>query len=192
MARLIALLLLFLGLFGCIGEARSQPALPDPDASERPDGVLLRRLMADGAMNRPLLPQPGNIWADTVRGQAPPAAPQKPMTGGHAAPRPAIAAAPLVAAPVGVEPAPAGRLQVQLAAADTAQGAVAAWRRLRQRAPALTDGHDPAIVQAEVKGRQVWRLRTGGFPDVAAASAFCAGIRAAKADCWVVAASSGL
>jgi len=37
-----------------------------------------------------------------------------------------------------------------------------------------------------VNGQHVWRLRAAGFADVAEASAFCTGIRAVKANCWVV------
>ena len=79
---------------------------------------------------------------------------------------------------------------VQLAALSDAQQAVAAWRRLRREAPKLTDGHNPEIVSADVNGRHVWRLRAGGFDDIAAATAFCTGIRTANADCWVVPASA--
>jgi hypothetical protein len=57
---------------------------------------------------------------------------------------------------------------------------------LRQHAPRLTDGHQPAVIEAEVNGHQVWRLRTAGFADMAEASAFCSDIRAEKSDCWVV------
>jgi len=79
---------------------------------------------------------------------------------------------------------------VQLAAASSARQAVAAWRRLRQGAPGLTGGHDPAISAAEVNGRRVWRLRAGGFTDIAAARSFCSDLRAARTDCWVVPAST--
>ena len=60
------------------------------------------------------------------------------------------------------------------------------WRRLRRDAPQLTDGHNPTIMSADVNGRHVWRLRADGFEDIAAARAFCIGIRTANADCWVV------
>lgn len=83
-------------------------------------------------------------------------------------------------------PRAVSHLAVQLAAAQSAQRAEAEWRRLRQDAPKLTDGHQPAVSAAEVNGHQVWRLRTAGFADVAEASAFCTGIRAVNADCWVV------
>jgi hypothetical protein len=105
-------------------------------------------------------------------------------------PAPVVARAPLepmrpvAAARAGALAVP--RLMVQLAAADSAQSAEAEWRRLRQHAPTLTDGHKPAVIEAKVNGQHVWRLRAAGFADLAEASAFCSGIRAVQANCWVV------
>jgi hypothetical protein len=78
------------------------------------------------------------------------------------------------------------RLMVQLTAAGSEERADAEWRRLRREARELTEGHPPAISEADVNGQHVWRLRAAGFADVAEASAFCTGIRAVKANCWVV------
>jgi hypothetical protein len=75
---------------------------------------------------------------------------------------------------------------VQLAAAASARSAEAEWQRLRQQARVLTDGHLPMLTETEVNGQHVWRLRADGFTDVAQASAFCMGLRAVKAGCWVV------
>jgi hypothetical protein len=75
---------------------------------------------------------------------------------------------------------------VQLASAGSEQRAEAEWRRLRQQARTLTEGRRPAVSEADVNGQHVWRLRAAGFADVAEASAFCIGIRAVKANCWVV------
>jgi hypothetical protein len=80
--------------------------------------------------------------------------------------------------------------EVQLAAAQSAQSAEAEWRRLRRDAPTLTEGRLPVVREAEVNGQHVWRLRAAGFADVAEASAFCIGMRAAKSECWVVPASA--
>ncbi len=105
-------------------------------------------------------------------------------------PAPAVARAthepmrPVAAAKAGPPAVP--RLMVQLAAADSAQSAEAEWRRLRQHAPTLTDGHKPAVIEAKVNGQHVWRLRAAGFADLAEAGAFCSGIRAVQANCWVV------
>lgn len=177
-------LLLVVGLAVLAGNraAHSQPV--PGTAPSPPDTAILHRLMAEGAMDKPLLPQPGNIWAGAMAGDD---------SAGTALPQPAparesggkrVAAAP---APVALaRRESAGGAQVQLGAAASAQGAMAAWHRLRLRQRALTNGHEPAIVQAEVKGHMVWRLRTSGFADTAAAAAFCARIRSDSGKCFVV------
>ncbi|HEY1933222.1 MAG TPA: SPOR domain-containing protein [Acetobacteraceae bacterium] len=75
---------------------------------------------------------------------------------------------------------------VQLAAAGTAQNAVQAWQALQKRLPRLVRGHPPEVSSADVNGRMVWRLRTRGFATIAEADSFCARVRAAKSNCWVV------
>jgi SPOR domain len=231
-----ALLCLCLALSGCAWFQRSHEASVSggPRWAAIADSLTVRRLMGQDVLDQPLLPQPGNVWADVLPApeSGPPAAilassDTQHRAGGAAAstgglPRPAapaiVAAAPpavvspavLVAtAPVAAKttpvaatvvpaaatvvpvaaktvPSAASGLVVQLAAARTAQSAEAEWRRLRQQAPQLTDGHSPALSEAEVNGQHVWRLRAAGFADVTEASAFCTGIRAVKADCWVV------
>jgi hypothetical protein len=208
------------------------------------NSTVMRQLLGEDVLEKPLLPQPGNIWADVL----PPARPGAPLAsagnrgdphpgGAHpmvaatsvaAPPRPSgpvilasarapalppVEAAALLAVPVvkvapppiphpSIQPAAASaaprpvgnlaalqgsaRLAVQLAAVRSAELAEAEWRRLRQDAPTLTDGHDPAVTEAEVNGQHVWRLRAMGFADLAQASAFCGSIRAVKVGCWVV------
>jgi hypothetical protein len=195
-------------LSGCIGFARPQEKPASGRGPLVADSETVRRLMGQAVLDRPLLPQPGDIWADVLPAAEPGPADATPTAGqgGH---RSVVAAAPsagvprlpppvvVAAAPeAGVPPAVAAttkaappgdfRLMVQLAAAGSAQRAVAEWQRLRQHAPKLTDGHLPAVSEAEVNGQHVWRLRAAGFADVAEASAFCSGIRAVKASCWVV------
>lgn len=163
--------------------------------------------MGQNVLDQPLLPQAGDIWADVL----PPAQSGRgggasvsagrvarvvdPVAPSAVQPRAVsqliVAAVPAAAVASAVPeqqvvPSDAGRPLVQLAAAPSRQGAEAEWRRLRQQAPTLTDGHLPAINEAEVNGQHVWRLRAAGFADVAEASAFCSGIRAVKAGCWVV------
>jgi cell division septation protein DedD len=167
------------------------------------DQAILHRLMAEGAMDRPLLPQPGDIWVGVISGtttshDAPVAsthetpvasAHETPAVGAHDVARRIVPAAARTPVPQPVAMSPRSGVQVQLAAAENAQGAMAAWQRLRQRERTLTEGHAPAIMQATVKGRLVWRLRAGGFADAAGAGAFCARIRAAGGGCFVVAAA---
>jgi len=47
--------------------------------------------------------------------------------------------------------------------------------------------HRPDVARADVAGRSVWRLRTGGFPTMAAAVEFCAKVRAKGGDCSIAA-----
>ncbi len=216
------LLTLCLALSGCTGfqSAREAPGsgrLPPVVAA---DSTIMRRLMGQDVLDQPLLPQPGDIWADVLpaaRSGPPAATPAsgqslhrpvvaaasraglpRPATPAIAAAEPAAALRPAAALPraAALPPAvptvakavpPTGfRLVVQLAASRSPQRAEAEWHRLRQQARKLTDGHLPAVSEAEVNGQHVWRLRAAGFADVAEASAFCTGIRAVKADCWVV------
>ena len=255
--------LLFVGLVlsGCAFAGEPGGSRPSPMVQSYPGAeTTLQRVSGQEMMDEPLLPQPGNIWADVLPGRVePPAATAMPtrvhsgdglrsatapgrqpaplaeMAAGSVAKtvpvsRPAplgktetavgdmaktmpvrrrvrlvktAAAAdvtkragPVKSAKMAVEPSLSGvadsgeRPMVQLAAAASAKQAVAAWRRLRRADPGLTGGHEPAISAAEVNGRRVWRLRAGGFDDVAAARSFCSGLHAANTDCWVVPASA--
>lgn len=91
----------------------------------------------------------------------------------------AVALAPERPAPVG-----AGTL-VQLAAVGSEQAAKDEWQRLSHRLPELLQQHHAAISKTEHDGRTLWRVRTGGFSDVAQATAFCERIRAKGAGCSV-------
>ncbi|MEJ0018406.1 MAG: tetratricopeptide repeat protein [Acetobacteraceae bacterium] len=77
-------------------------------------------------------------------------------------------------------------IYVQVASLDSEQAARSEWQKLRSRWPDLLTGHEPAVVQADVRERKYWRLRTGGFTSVGDASEFCARLRTAGGDCWTV------
>ena len=240
------LLCLGLTLAGCtgFGSSRDVPALARPPPAVAVDGTTMRRLMGQDAFDQPLLPQPGNIWADVLPatqpgppGATPPSfrsgnlpiaavassvrlvrpavlviaaeaataagpsmsalpptaalapAPARPLP---ANPPPTVAVTPATGLPAAgpemakAAPRPASRPVVQLAAAGSEQRAQAEWRRLREQARTLTEGHLPAVSEADVNGQHVWRLRAAGFADVAEASAFCTGMHAVKANCWVI------
>ncbi|HBK07945.1 MAG TPA: hypothetical protein DDZ81_19170 [Acetobacteraceae bacterium] len=87
-----------------------------------------------------------------------------------------------VAAP-SPQPAP-GEYYVQLGALDSAARAQVEWERVRVRLPDLFANLTPAVHQAEVNNRTFWRLRTGSFTSHGDASAFCARLRQAGANCW--------
>ena len=98
-----------------------------------------------------------------------------------------IAAPARVAAPPAAAPVPAAGTQVQLAAFSSDQAARSAWASLTQQAPDLLRGHKPDISHADVGGRTMWRLRTGGFATVAEAAGFCAKVQARSGSCSIAA-----
>lgn len=136
-------------------------------------------------------------------GQPSPAA-QRPVAVPAALPAPAFGASPLpdtgrapvrgavpagtAARPaVGAGPAAVGVTMVQLAAVDTEQAAQAEWQRLAKRIPDALGDRRMVLQRADRDGKAVWRVRTGGFTDVADATAFCARVRAKGASCTIAA-----
>ena len=211
--RRVAFLCLSLLLAAC---ATNKPwrdsSLDSARSPPHEDGPTMRRVMGHEPGVQPLLPEPGNIWADVLPA-TPQAAPERAATTARPSPPAAASratdAVPRRAAPVrdadvrgadvrgsdvrGAEAAdpaaaPVSRRSaaVQLVAAQSAEGAEAAWKLLQQRLPKLVQGHSPMVTQADVEGHKVWRLRTGGFATRAEADAFCTSVRATKSTCWVV------
>lgn len=82
------------------------------------------------------------------------------------------------------EPA-AGAMMVQIAAVDAEASALPEWQRLARKAPELLGERKPNIVRTEKDGKIFWRLRTGGFTDVAAAAEFCRKVRAKGLGCSI-------
>lgn len=82
-----------------------------------------------------------------------------------------------------IPPAAASGAQVQLAALPSEEAATAEWQRLSKRFPDLLGGKQPALSRIERDGKIFWRLRTGGFADVASATGFCGQVRAKGASC---------
>ena len=76
---------------------------------------------------------------------------------------------------------------IQLAAFETQQAAEQDWGKLAEKIPGLFDGHAPAVERAVVAGHTVFRLRTGGFANIAAAATFCGKVRAKGGDCSIAA-----
>jgi SPOR domain len=137
----------------------------------------------------PLRPEPGDIWADVLSTQ-PPEALTPSQSGQPVAPPRALANDGTSRQGAKVRAAPSASADdtpiVNLATADTAQGAVAAWTELQHRLPDLLRGHPPQVWAAQVDGRTVWRLRAAGFATVSDARAFCDRMHVAKAVCWVL------
>lgn len=166
------------GLAGCA--ARAQRAALPSGTEAAPDRLTERRLLGEIGSERPLLPEPGNIWADVQLGKAP-AAPERSAPARRGPP-----------AAASVSPArPAEGAQVQLAAGASRARAEAVWRRLERREPELVRGHAPEFEPASVDGRQVWRLRVGGFANSAEAARFCAAMAKNRGPCWVAGGRAG-
>jgi len=73
--------------------------------------------------------------------------------------------------------------EVQLASVGSEDAAKAEWERLAKRMPEMLNGRRPAVSKTERDGRAYWRLRTGGFSDIAQATAFCERVRAKGGGC---------
>ena len=74
---------------------------------------------------------------------------------------------------------------VQLAAMASEPAARGEWERLSKRMPELLGARRPDVVESERDGHTVFRLRTGGFRDIAEATAFCERVRAKGAGCSI-------
>jgi hypothetical protein len=94
----------------------------------------------------------------------------------------AVVKAPAVSAP---QAAAAGGMQVQLGALESEQAAMTEWQRLSKRMPDLLGPRHPAVLRAEHDGKTVWRLRTGGFTDIASATAFCSQVKSKGVGCAI-------
>jgi hypothetical protein len=205
--------LVSLTLLGCANLQRPAYVQGGPPA---PDSESMRVVMHQPISIDPLLPEPGNVWADLTpyrpasmpirQAQKTQQAPQPPTRAAGAAPMRAAASAaasppstigpsstarspphPSVATP---SPAAPPHFAAQLTAANSQAAALTQWQRLQNSVPTLFDGRVPVVAMAEIGGRSVWRLRTGGFANRADADAFCTRLQAEHAPCWVVAGTS--
>ncbi len=79
----------------------------------------------------------------------------------------------------------APRMLVQVGALGSEPAAHAEWKHLTATMPDLFGGRQPTVSRTEHDGHVLWRLRTGGFTDVAQATAFCERVRAKRAGCSI-------
>ncbi len=78
-------------------------------------------------------------------------------------------------------------ISVQLAAFESEQAAEQDWGKMAEKMPSFFNGHAPVVQRAVLAGRTIYRLRTGGFPNLPAANAFCAEVRNKGGDCSIAA-----
>lgn len=160
-------------------------------AAEAPAPQALRAQLqpATPAVPAPAAPTPAapasaSVPAAVAPPDAPRAARPAARSSASAAPSPA---APPPAASVPSAPAPASGagLLVQLAAVDNEPTAQAEWQRLAKRMPDVLGGKRLVMQRARHDGHEVWRVRTGGFADVADATGFCARVHAKGIACTI-------
>lgn len=107
----------------------------------------------------------------------------------------AVAPVPVAAAPVVIAPAaPAGVFKpafaaggnwlVQVAAPSSEAGAIAEWDKRAKALPEFFSAAERFIVQADVNGKTVYRLRAGAFASKADADAFCSAYKAKGGNCF--------
>ena len=77
-----------------------------------------------------------------------------------------------------------GGYVVQLAAPSTEAAAQAEWARRAKAAPGLLGAAEKLVIQADVNGKTVYRLRAGSFATSSDADAFCAAIKASGGACF--------
>lgn len=146
--------------------------------AEAPAPQALRAQMQQGATPAPPAATP-----------APVATASAPAPTAGASPLPDTPARPQAARPAAAQSVPAkssatGTL-VQLAAVGSEAAAQAEWQRLAKKMPDLLGDRRLTIQRAESDGRAIWRVRTGGFADVADATGFCARLRAKGGNCAI-------
>jgi hypothetical protein len=129
----------------------------------------------------PAAPAPGPVAAAPPAPALPP-----PVAAPVAAPSAAPMAAPMAAPAAVLAPVAQGRAQVQLGALASEEAARSEWERLTRRIPELA-AFQPRVTKLEREGQAtLYRLRTGGLADAAAARGLCEAVRAKGGACTPV------
>ncbi|GAC1343477.1 MAG: hypothetical protein NVSMB18_19380 [Acetobacteraceae bacterium] len=157
-----------------------QPSAPGPDAASVAPAAGTGPAVVASA---PAMPVPAGA------GTAVSPLPDTPTRGAArmAAPTPAAPAttASATTALAASARAATGAMQVQLAAMGSEAAAQAEWQRLAKQMPDLLGTRHPVVLRAERDGKTIWRVRTGGFADVADATGFCGRVRAKGGACSI-------
>lgn len=196
--------LLLTGLGGWALSGRHAAVIPVIEADSRP--VRVRPENAGGLQVAGATGQAAGVPGSRVQSLAPPAeVPAAQALRAQMPPQPAVpppsSALPVIIPPMAAAPsaapsaaaapaaptrqAPVTATLVQLAAVNSEEAAQSEWQRLARRMPDLLGDHRPVVQRADRDGRAVWRVRTGGFTDIAEATAFCARVRAKGATCSI-------
>lgn len=190
-------LLLLVGVWAVSGHHRST-AVPVIEADARPIRVKPDNpggmqvadqnddLLSGGADDQggKLAPAPEAPAPQALRAQQEPPKPTAPaVAAAQPAPVPAPVAPPAAVKPAAVAPTLSGKAVVQLGSLESEELARTEWERLSKKLPDLLGSRKVSIVRADRDGKTFWRLRTGGFSDIAAATAFCAEVRAKGVGC---------
>ncbi len=77
--------------------------------------------------------------------------------------------------------------EVQFAALSSKENALSEWGKLQASMPDLLNGRQPLVSKVELGGHVFWRLRTGGFENIAQATSFCTSVRAKGMACDIAA-----
>lgn len=150
------------------------PATPAPDIS------------AFQGPPAPAAPAQGSTAPASASASPPPAAAEPALAPPAAAAPQAAPAAPAQPAAAAKAAAPAaGEVEIQLAATRDPGGVRIVWARLSAKMPDLLAGRTPLYTQTMVDGEKYWRLRLGGFADIAAARQFCGEVEAKGGACTV-------
>lgn len=177
-------------------EADTRPLRVKPD---NPGGMQVTGIEDANTGAKGMAPAAEVPAPQALRAQLGTAAPPAPVTPAAppatvAVPAPAAAApapAPRAVSPVSASAAatraavPGSATLVQLAAVDNEAAAQAEWQRLAKRMPDLLGDRRALLQKAERDGKPIWRVRTGGFADVADATGFCTRVRAKGGHCSI-------
>jgi outer membrane biosynthesis protein TonB len=167
-----------------------RPEIPPVEAAVTPPAAKAAEVKA--AEVKPAAPKVAPAPAKPVETKAAEAKPAeaKPVQA-------AAAPAPKAEAPISLAPAsesgafrPAfatdGKYAVQIAAAGTEAAAIGEWNKHVRFSPELFSSAERFVVQAEVNGKTVYRLRAGSFASSADADAFCGAFKAKGGQCFRV------
>ena len=156
--------------------AESKVTAPPPAPLKQPAAAPTQVAAA-----KPATPTVATATATAAPAPAAPIDPPKPAVVA-AVPAAALAAAPAAAYKPNFTPG--GSWLVQVAAPSSEAGAISEWDKRVKSLPDFFAAAERFIVQADVNGKTVYRLRAGAFASKADADAFCSAYKAKGGNCF--------